>query len=73
MKETAINIGDRVLECTPWQPGVDYSHKKKRGEGIVTLIAKDETKEHRRVRVLWTSGTVEWHPENELVLTDRVF
>ena len=72
MKENAISVGDHVLECTLWEPGVDYLDKKKRGEGIVTLIARGK-EEHRKVRVLWTSGTMEWHPENELVLTSRVF
>ena len=62
MKENTINVGDRVLSCIPWKPGMQITEKK--GEGIVTLITE---KEERKARVLWASGILEWIPENELV------
>ena len=73
MKESTINVGDRVLQCTTWKPGEDYSQRKKLGEGIVTLIATNEIEQRRTMRVLWTSGVVDWHPEEDLVAKSRVF
>jgi len=65
MTKNTINVGDRVLSCIPWTPGLKINTPK-RGEGIVTLIAEG------RVRVLWNSGVLEWHPENELVNVKNV-
>lgn len=62
MTKRTINVGDRVLSCIPWKPGMQITEKK--GEGIVTLITE---KEERKARVLWASGILEWIPENELV------
>jgi len=62
MTKSTINVGDRVLSCIPWKPGMQITEK--RGEGIVTLITE---KEERRARVLWATGVLEWIPENELV------
>ena len=67
MKKSAINVGDRVLRCIPWRPGV---RSPKRGEGVVTLITTDQ--DARLVRVLWITGTLEWHPESELVNVKNV-
>ena len=63
MTKSAINVGDRVLHCITWTPGM--KPLEKRGEGVVTLIT--ELEDDRRCRVLWTSGNFSWHEENELV------
>lgn len=64
MKKNTINIGDHVLQCIPWTPGMVASTVL--GEGVVTLIAEGG-EDKRNIRVLWTTGVVDWHPENELV------
>ena len=64
MKKNTISVGDRVLQCIPWKPGMEPVEVK--GEGLVTLIAED------RVRVMWTTGVFEWCPENELVNVKNV-
>jgi len=69
MTKNTINIGDRVLSCIPWTPGLQITTQK-RGEGIVTLITEGDGS--RRVRVLWKTGVLEWHPENELVNVKNV-
>lgn len=68
MKKTSINVGDRVLRCIPWRPGVKSPSK---GEGVVTLITEAED-EPRLIRVLWVTGILEWHPESELVNVKNV-
>lgn len=67
MTKRTINVGDRVLSCIPWTPGMQITEKK--GEGIVTLITDDD---ERRARVLWATGILEWIPENELVNVKNV-
>ena len=67
MKKSAINVGDRVLRCVPWRPGIEAP---KKGEGVVTLITEDQ--DARLVRVLWVTGNLEWHPESELVNVKNV-
>ena len=69
MKKSSINVGDRVLRCLPWRPGMTSGPKK--GEGVVTLITEAQD-ESRLVRVLWVTGTLEWHPESELVNVKNV-
>ena len=68
MTKNTINVGDRVLHCVLWTPGMEPT--KKRGEGLVTLIT--ESDQDRRCRVLWTSGSLSWHEENELVNVKNV-
>lgn len=68
MTKRTINVGDRVLSCIPWKPGMQITER--RGEGLVTLITEEE--ERRKARVLWATGVLEWIPENELVNVKNV-
>lgn len=68
MTKNTINVGDRVLSCIPWTPGMEVPSKK--GEGLVTLITNE--REARMIRVLWLSGSLSWHKESELVNVKNV-
>ena len=67
-----LTIGDRVLECSKWNPGEPPKHQKK-GEGVVTLIVDNvENNEDRKLRIIWNSGSLTWHTDKELVNIERV-
>jgi len=53
-----IGLGDKVLECRVWRPGVESLSGVKNGEGTVTLIVDEG---ERRYRVVWESGIYSWH------------
>ena len=67
-----LQIGDRVLECRKWTPG-QKMQSQKMGEGIVTLIIDNvNNDEDRKLRIIWKSGLLTWHTDNELVNIKRI-
>lgn len=68
MKKSSLNIGDVVLRCLQWKPGIEGVRS---GKGLVTLIAEKDG-DSRFIRVLWRNGEFEWHPERELVNVKNV-
>ena len=65
MKKKPISVGDLVLRCVKWRPGIDSSGST--GKGIVTLITESDGEGERLIRVLWREGNFEWHSEEDLV------
>lgn len=65
MKKKPISVGDLVLRCVKWRPGVEATRNT--GKGIVTLIAEPDGEKKRLIRVLWREGNFEWHSEEDLV------
>ena len=65
MKKKPISVGDLVLRCVKWRPGIDPSGST--GKGIVTLITESDGEGERLIRVLWREGNFEWHCEEDLV------
>ena len=67
MKKKPISVGDLVLRCVKWRPGVEEASTHT-GKGIVTLITEPDDGENKRlIRVLWKEGNFEWHSEEDLV------
>ncbi len=69
MSKSDISVGDKVLRCNSWMPGV-FVDKNEMGEGIVTLIINQ--KNGISMRVIWPSGIIKWHSMTELVNTKRI-